>query len=293
MLPAITNCLLLQDKVEQAVNFYLNIFQNGKVVDTLREPAEDEDTEGNLMGISFTLEGVPFLALKGGPPIKISPAISLMVTCGSADEVKRLWEKLSVGHSSVLMPLEKYPFSDCFGWVADKFGLTWQLILKEDFTGQKIHPSLLFVNDSFGKAEEAINFYTSVFRDSEVRNLTRYDEMTNGAGMEIAYADFSLLGQWFSAMDGPGDHKFRFNESFSFMVACSSQAEIDEYWQTLSAHPESEMCGWLRDRFGISWQIVPQDILRLLKKDGKNASRTTMERMMKMKKLDISELASA
>jgi predicted 3-demethylubiquinone-9 3-methyltransferase (glyoxalase superfamily) len=196
----------------------------------------------------------------------------------------------------VLMPLDRYPFSEHFGWVADRYGLSWQLILS-DPTGEErpfIVPHLLFVGEVCGKAEEAVNFYLSVFRNTKQGNVFRYGE---GQGPDkpgtIMFADFMLEGQWFSAADSAYPHQFSFNEAISFIVSCQDQNEIDYYWEKLSAVPEAEQCGWLKDKYGISWQIVPADMNEMMGKGTPEQIARVTRAFLPMKKLDIARLQRA
>jgi predicted 3-demethylubiquinone-9 3-methyltransferase (glyoxalase superfamily) len=159
---------------------------------------------------------------------------------------------------------------------------------------QKITPTLMFVGKQSGKAEEAINFYTSVFRSASVGDVLRY-----GEGEEpdkegtIKHAAFTLEEVDFAAMDSARGHTFTFNEAISFIVHCAQQADIDYYWKKLSAFPEAEQCGWLKDRYGFSWQIVPTAMDEILKDtDTKKLARVT-EAFLKMKKFDIDALRKA
>ena len=131
-----------------------------------------------------------------------------------------------------------------------------------------------------------MEFYTSVFKDSEVsKNLNIYpSEMGPDREGKISYADFRLFDQWFAVMDGGQMHDFNFNPAISLMVSCEDQKEIDYYWEKLSTNPEFEQCGWLQDKYGVSWQITPANIEELLKVPG------AFKRMMQMKKLDIAKL---
>ena len=197
------------------------------------------------------------------------------------------------------MPLQQYPFSERYGWLQDKYGLSWQLLLSNPEGEERppIVPSLLFVGAVCGKAEEAINFYTSVFSkrgESKVGNLARYAQ-----GQEpdkegtIMFADFMLLGQWFAAMDSAYEHQFMFNEAISFIVTCDTQEEIDYYWEKLSAVPEAEQCGWLKDKYGVSWQIVPTAMGEMMSKGSKEQMARVTEAFLKMKKFDIESLRRA
>ena len=192
------------------------------------------------------------------------------------------------------MPLQAYPFSELYGWLADRYGLSWQVSLAWGEETTRITPSVMFVGDHVGQAEEAINFYTSVFADSEVGELSRYTE-----GQEpdkegtIAYGPFVLAGQDFAAMDSAREHDFTFNEAVSFIVDCGDQAEVDYYWEKLSAVPESEQCGWLKDKFGVSWQIVPTVLNKLVADSDRAKANRVMEAMLQMKKLDVAALQAA
>src|SRR5262249_60833866 len=131
---------------------------------------------------------------------------------------------------------------------------------------QFIIPFLLFVGDVYGKAEQASDFYLSIFRHSKRGAIVRY-----GAGQApdkegaVMFTDFMLEGQWFAAMDSAHEHKFKFNEAISFMVNCDTQEEFDYYWK-LSAVPQAEQCGWLKDKFVLSWQVVPTGLDETIRK---------------------------
>jgi predicted 3-demethylubiquinone-9 3-methyltransferase (glyoxalase superfamily) len=206
-----------------------------------------------------------------------------------------VWEMLSEG-STTLMPLQQYPFSERYGWLQDKYGLSWQLILSNPSGEERptIIPSLMFVGDVCGKAEEAINFYLSVFKDSKMGVMFRYSagQEPDQAGT-VMFADFRLPGQWFAAMDSAHEHDFAFNEAISFVVPCDTQEEIDTCWEKLSAVPEAEQCGWLKDKYGVSWQIVPAGMDEMMRSGDKEQVARVTEAFLKMKKFDIAELEKA
>jgi predicted 3-demethylubiquinone-9 3-methyltransferase (glyoxalase superfamily) len=193
------------------------------------------------------------------------------------------------------MPLGAYPFSERFGWVEDRYGLSWQVIYAgQSEIRQTIMPALTFVGAVCGKTEEAVAFYTSVFHNSETMFIARY-----GQGEEpekegtVRYATFTLDGMEFGAMDSAREHQFAFNEAISFLVPCETQAEIDYYWERLSADPQAEQCGWLKDRFGLSWQVSPTAIGEMMQ----NGTREQIDRLtqafLPMKKFDIATLQRA
>jgi predicted 3-demethylubiquinone-9 3-methyltransferase (glyoxalase superfamily) len=290
--------LWFDKEAKEAAEFYRSVFPDSKVTSVTilhNTPSGDVDT------VAFELWGQKFMAISAGPLFKFNPSISFFVNFDPSREenaskkLDTMWQKLSEG-GKALMPLDKYPFSERYGWIEDKYGLSWQLILTdpEGVPRPPIVPSLLFVNDVYGQAEEAMNFYLSVFDNSKQGLLARYSE-----GMEpdkegtIMFADFMLENQWFAAMDSAHEHKFKFNEAISFMVYCDTQAEIDEYWEKLSAVPEAEQCGWLKDRYGVSWQIVPTAMDEMMSQGTSDQMGRVTEAFLKMKKFDIAELKRA
>jgi predicted 3-demethylubiquinone-9 3-methyltransferase (glyoxalase superfamily) len=159
---------------------------------------------------------------------------------------------------------------------------------------QKIMPTLMFVGNVSGKAEDAIKFYVSVFKNSKIGSILRYGkrEEPNREGT-IKHAAFTLEDEDFAAMDSAHKHNFAFNEAISFVVNCKTQKEIDYYWKNLSFDPKAEQCGWLKDKYGLSWQIVPTILQKMLQdKDKKKVSSVT-EAFLKMKKFDIDVIKQA
>ena len=152
---------------------------------------------------------------------------------------------------------------------------------------QKITPFLWFD----GKAEEAMNFYTSIFKNSKKGRITRYGEAGPGPKGTVMSAIFQLDGQEFFALNG-GPH-FTFSPAISFFVTCETQEEVDEFWEKLSAGGEKQRCGWLQDKFGVTWQIVPSVLDTLLQDKDPGKATRVMRAMMKMDKLDIKGLQQA
>jgi predicted 3-demethylubiquinone-9 3-methyltransferase (glyoxalase superfamily) len=227
------------------------------------------------------------------PPLfQFNPSISFLIRCEDAHEVDTIWEKISEG-GEALMPLDEYPFSKRYGWVQDRFGLSWQIMLSDE-PGQRLIPALMYTGDVAGKADEAIEHYTSVFPDSAVSFATRYGagEEPNAEGT-LKYGVFTLFGQELAAMDSAYEHGFTFNEAVSLMVYCDSQQEIDRYWERLSAFPENEQCGWLKDKFGVSWQIVPRRMDEMLTEGTKEQIARVTEAFLPMKKFDVAALERA
>jgi predicted 3-demethylubiquinone-9 3-methyltransferase (glyoxalase superfamily) len=290
-MPKITPHLWFDKEAREAAGLYTSIFKDSKIKDstTLRNTPS-----GTVEIVTIELLGLEFRLLSAGPLFKFTPAISFLVACKQKEEVDALWSELS-RNGSVLMELGEYPFSERYGWTKDRYGLSWQVM----FTGERaiqqgITPTLMFVGDQCGKAEEAINFYASVFHNARVDHILRYgrDEEPDKEGT-IKHAAFALEGESFAAMDSARAHKFGFNEAISFMVHCATQEEIDDYWAKLAAEGNEQQCGWLKDKYGLSWQIVPKVMGEMLKdKDAAKLARVT-EAFLKMKKFDIAKLKEA
>ncbi|GIO24866.1 VOC family protein [Oceanobacillus sp. J11TS1] len=286
-------------EAKEAATFYTSVFPESQIVS---EIVITDTPSGDCDLVSFDLWGQRFMAISAGPYFSFNPSISFMVNFNPArdknasQQMEEVWEKLSDG-GQVLMPFDAYPFSKKYGWVQDKYGVSWQLILTNP-EGEKrppILPSMMFVNENVGKAEEAIQFYLSIFNSSKQGVFARYP-----AGMDpnmegtVMFADFMLENVWLAAMDSAMKHDFQFNEAVSLLVKCDTQEEMDDYFQHLSAVPEAEQCGWLKDRYGVSWQIVPRDLDEMM---SEHASQAQIERvnqaMQPMKKLDIQALQEA
>lgn len=285
-------------EAKEAAEFYASIFPDSKItnVTTLHgTPSGDCDV------VSFEIWGQKFMGISAGPFFKFNPSVSFMVNFDPSREkdakerINEVWNKLSEG-GVALMPFDKYPFSEKYGWIQDKYGLSWQLILTNPEGEERpaIVPPLLFVGDKCGKAEEAIHFYLSVFKNSKQGLIARYPK-----GMEpdkegtIMFSDFMLENQWFAAMDSAHEHKFSFNEAISFMVYCDTQENIDYYWEKLSAVPEAEQCGWLKDKYGVYWQIVPREMDEMMSKGTPGQIARVTEAFLRMKKFDLAELQKA
>lgn len=294
--------LWFDKEAKAAAEFYTSLFPQSEVthVSTIRDtPSGDCDI------VSFKLWNYSFMSISAGPMFKFNPSVSLMVNFDPAQDpeaqsrIDQIWEALVDG-GEILMPLGEYPFSARYGWLKDKYGLSWQLILTrpEGEPRPPIMPAMLFVGDVCGKTEEATDLYLSTFKDAgqdAARGaLARYGAHqapdTEGS---VMFTDFRLAGQWFVAMDSAHQHNFRFNEAISLLVRCETQAEIDHYWNRLSAVPEAEQCGWLKDKYGLSWQIVPTMMDEMLGKGTPEQRARVTQAFMQMKKFDVAALQQA
>lgn len=287
----ITPHLWFDTQAVEAARFYTSTFPESRVTDV---SSLHDTPSGDVDVVSFELFGQPFMAISAGPLFKFTPAISFLLRCATRAEVDDYWGKLSEG-GKALMPLDAYPFSERYGWIEDRYGLSWQVMyVGDEAIGQRVIPTLMFTGAVCGRAEEAIHFYASVFPDSQVGPLVPYGEGEEpDAPGTIKHGAFTLAGQQFAAMDSARVHDFGFNEAISLMARCATQEEIDEYWDRLSAVPEAEQCGWLKDRYGVSWQIVPSLLDELLASGTEDQRARVTQVFLEMKKLDIAQLKRA
>jgi predicted 3-demethylubiquinone-9 3-methyltransferase (glyoxalase superfamily) len=273
MITSIYPCLWYDEHALQAAEFYTQLFPDSRI---------KSDT-GTV--VSFELQGNKFIALNGGPIFEFNPSISLFVTEPDTSKIDFLWSKLTEG-GQVMMPLGSYPWSAHYGWCSDRYGLNWQLFGGErDETKAGIEPILLFTGESNGKAAEALDFYCDIFQ-SDAPYSSFYEEGANQGLLQFGHFKANSLA--LNMMDGPGPHAFSFNESVSFVVECDDQATIDYYWNRLTEGGSESRCGWLKDRFGISWQIVPRVLSQLM--SNPELRPKVVEAFLKMKKFIIADL---
>lgn len=276
-------CLWFDGNGNEAAKFYTDTF-NGKI--TVDTPSV----------INFELFGQRFMILNAGPQFKKNASVSFMVMCESADEAEKYWSALSAG-GTVLMDLAEYPWSKKYGWVQDRYGVTWQIMFTEEPVAQKIVPTLMFIHQNNGKAMKAMQLYTGIFPNSEIRLVSKYGDdgaQTSDATGNIQHAQFTVDGYSIFCMDSSHDHQFDFNEAISIVVMTEDQTETDHFWNALSSDGgRASMCGWLKDRYGLSWQIVPKKLIELMNDPDPFKGKKVMESMMTMQKIDIAKLESA
>ena len=180
----INPCLWFDGNAKEAAEFYSSVFMDTKIV-----------TETSMV-VTFESAGLMFTCLNGGSHFKFNPSISFFVLCETEEEVDFAWNQL-VNEGTVLMPLDQYDWSKKYGWVKDRYGVTWQLSFgKMQEVGQKITPCFMFVGEQYGRAEEALNFYSSIFKESAIDGILRYgnNEFPDKEGA-VKHAQFSLSGQ--------------------------------------------------------------------------------------------------
>jgi len=290
----IVPCLWFDRDAEDAASFYTSLFPHARLNNVTRYGTEGQEitgrTPGSVMTVEFELAGYRFTALNGGPEFAFTPAVSFYVTCATPAEVDALWAPLIDG-GQALMELDTYDWSPRYGWLRDRFGVTWQLTVGD--APQPVIPSLLFVGDQHGRAEEAMRLYTELFPGSTIDAVARYAAGEGDVEGYVKYGQFSLGGETFIAMDSGLDHAFTFTEAISFEVACTSQAQIDHLWEHLTAGGEEQPCGWLKDRFGVSWQIEPLVLQDYLQDPDPDRVARVMRAFLQMTKVDIPTLTRA
>ena len=267
---------------DEVARFYADVFREGSVV---------EQAPG--LAATVSIHGFRLSLINGGDQYAPNPSISCILNFdpllfGGEDQARayldELYERLSGG--GVLMELGEYPFSARYTWVRDRFGMTWQLMLTDPAGEPRpfILPSFMFGGTNHANAEEATEAWIALFDDSRRGALRRYEE---GGPMEagtVMFTDFTLRGTWMAAMDSGAFHDFTFTPGVSMIISCRGQEEIDRYWTGLSAVPEAERCGWCVDRWGVSWQVVPDNIAELI------ADAATREKILQMGKIDLTRL---
>jgi predicted 3-demethylubiquinone-9 3-methyltransferase (glyoxalase superfamily) len=292
----IVPCIWLDHQAEQAAAFYARTFPGGRITATSRYPESIDNPSGRPRGsvltVEFEVAGKRFTALNGGPLFELNPSISFFVHVDTASDADRLFAPLADG-GQLLMPLDAYPWSERYGWVKDRFGVSWQVMAgRRPPGGATIVPCLMFAGPQHGRAEEAMRAYASIFPGGRVVDVSRY---AAGEGPEgtVKHGRFVLAGQELVAMDSHVSHGVTFNEALSLQVLCEDQETLDRAWADLGAGGAHGPCGWLKDRFGLSWQVVPSRIAAWMSSQDVAARDRTFAAIMKMKKLDIAALERA
>jgi predicted 3-demethylubiquinone-9 3-methyltransferase (glyoxalase superfamily) len=289
----ITPFLWFENQLEEAVNTYVLLFPKSKITNKVYL-SSDSPHAGKVLTSSFTLAGQEFAGINGGSHFKINPSISFYVACKSVREVNKYWKALIEG-GSVMLPINKYPWSERYGWLQDRFGMTWQITLDKNIP-QKITPSMLFTEGVHGKGREAFEFYTTLFENSALLHASYYQKGQNEYTTEgmVLFSLFNLNGQFFIIMDAGMPQPYTFNEGLSYIINCETQAEVDYYWGKLTENGGQEsMCGWCKDKFGVSWQVIPSLLFKLMGDKNAAKAKAATHAMFKMKKMDMAALQKA
>jgi predicted 3-demethylubiquinone-9 3-methyltransferase (glyoxalase superfamily) len=292
----IVPCIWLDDQAEEAAAFYTGILPDGRITATSCYPESGANPSGkppgSVLTVEFEVAGQRFTVLNGGPLFAPNQSLSFFLRVDSAAEADKLYAALIEG-GEALMPLGSYPWSERYGWVKDRFGVSWQVIAgSRPPGGAAIAPCMMFSGGQQGRAEEALRFYASVFADGLIESVERYLP-GEGPVDSVKHGRVMLAGQELIAMDSHVTHGITFNEGLSLQVMCKDQDELDHYWDALGDGGEHGPCGWLKDRFGFSWQIAPANIDQWMASKDSAAKDRAFRAMLGMKKLDLAALQKA
>lgn len=253
IVPKVYPCVLFDNEQKQAAEFYLKTFSNGKQI--IDFPYAE----------LFQVEGLQIFAINGGPTFKTNPTFSFMVFFKDTEELESIWKKL-VNKGIVLMPLGEYDWSKKYGWVQDRFGVSWQLLLSEQtLTQQRIAPVIMFSQEFHGNTEPALNFYRKLFKNFNLERFEKYDSGPYKG--KVKYAQLTLEGTRLAFMDSGIEQPFTFPNANSIVIECDSQQEIDYFWNAIKKGGKELQSGWIQDQFGVRWQIVPSDFKEWMKRE--------------------------
>lgn len=276
-------CLWVDNQVEQMTELYTKVFENGKPLKTLYFLEDAHGKIGDILTQSVQLANQEFILLNGGPEFKATPSISYMVTCTSETQLQVLWQELSEG-GKLLMNLAIYPGVGQFGWLEDRFGISWQFSLDQSSSSQKITPCFMFSGEQYGNASRAVAEWIEVFQSGEILDHYSNEDLTT------KLAKFTLHQQEFMAMDSAVDHDFTFSLANSFYVYCENQKEIDRLWTAITSKGTEMPCGWMGDRFGVAWQTVTRDMDTMLDRKNLTKALAVTQAVYGMMKIDSEEL---
>ncbi|WP_429910587.1 VOC family protein [Glycocaulis sp.] len=290
-------CFWSDGWAEEAAELYTRLFPDSAIGEITRFTQEGVEhhgqSEGTVLTVSLTLAGQELVILNGGPMFTPNPAMSFFVFINDRAQIDRIWTALIDG-GKARMELGSYPWCEHYGWVEDRFGVSWQLMMADPGElNQTIVPALMFTQGAAGKAEEAMARYGEALGGFAPVAVNHYPPGTGANEGLLMHGQYKIAGQTFIAFDSPMDHGFGFTPGLSLQVLTGDQAETDRIWNALTHVPEAERCGWLADRYGLSWQIIPEDMPGLLNGPDKQAAGRARAAMFEMKKIDIAALKSA
>ncbi|HAC15022.1 MAG TPA: hypothetical protein DCE78_03640 [Bacteroidetes bacterium] len=272
-------CLWFDGEAREAADFYGTLFPNTRV------------TLDNGMVVMFEVDGRRIMGLNGGPLYKKNDAISLFAYCGGDEAyIDRLYAGLMDG-GTALMPLGSYPWTSKYAWVRDRFGVSWQLDIDPINSDQHIVPAMLFVNEKQNLIQEARDFYLGIFPDSKPLMESPYDAYMGKPSGTLLFAQYKLRNTVMNAMSRHMVHDFDFNPGVSIVIECETQKEIDHFWESLGRDGRFDRCGWLSDKYGVSWQIIPSKLGALMS-NPKTAPHVG-EVLLSMNKIEIQPLLEA
>lgn len=271
-------CLWFEKEALEATDFYFKVFGEAQML------------HKNDFVATFEIKGSKMMAINGGPHYKKTPAVSYFVYCGGDAEIERIYTMLTEG-GMIMMPLGNYPWSRRYAFIEDKYGTAWQLDVDDVNNSQKIVPCLLFVNEKNKLAGEAVDYYTGIVKESTILFKSMYGPGQQMPEEVVLFAQFKLHHVIINATRSTMKHDFDFTPGNSLVIECSTQEEIDYYWDQLGSGGQYSRCGWLTDRYGHSWQIIP-DFLSAATSDPETA-HAVIQAFMSMTKFEIEPLKEA
>ena len=249
---------------------------------------------GNAVLLQFQLANLTLAAISAGPYFKLNESASLMVHFQDKAELDRVFQDLSEG-GRILMPLGDYPFNPHYVWFEDRFGLSWQFLLNPQLD-KPVHLDicLLFSEEQVGLAKPFLEEVLSIFPESQKGQLSYYQEGEKQVpAAQLNYGELLFGDQKLVVMDHGYGGVASFNEAFSLMVYTESQEETSRFYELLSHEPKAEQCGWVKDRFGLSWQIVPRPLMTAAYEElSKEQMKEVNDAVLSMKRLDYDKIAS-
>ena len=271
-------CLRFDGMAKDAAVFYCHVFENSTIT---------AETPGR---VSFLLNEQKFIAINGDAGEKPTMATSFFTTRKNAAQVQAIWQQLIEGGTAVV-PLAQYEWSELYGWVLDKYGISWQVALArpDDNRPQSFIASFMFCEQYQGRAAEAVDYYVGAFKNAAVAGVYKYP--AGDVAGQVANAQFVLNGTPFIAMDSRVPQTFTFTKGISNVIECNTQEEIDHYWNALTKNGKEAASGWCQDPFGVWWQVIPAVLEKLLQNPEK-AARVS-DALQKMKKPDLIALENA
>jgi predicted 3-demethylubiquinone-9 3-methyltransferase (glyoxalase superfamily) len=268
-------CLWFDHEAHDAARFYSTVFEKAHIA-----------YETGFLAM-LQLPGLKIMLMNGGPTYKLSPAMSYYVYCGNEASINSYYALLKEG-GELFMPLDSYHWSEKYAWVQDKYGVSWQLDIHDINSDQKVVPTLLFANEKRELVKNATSHYSGIFSDSKILLESPYPP---GSGMPegtLLFTQFKLDGFIFNAMSSAIPHDFDFTPANSMVIECDTQEEIDHFWEALGVGGKFDRCGWLADKYDVSWQIIPS-VLPGLMRDPEKAPRVAAV-FMQMQKLEIAPI---
>lgn len=272
----------------EAVQLYTSLFPDSHM-DWIHDLTDTPS--GDAVLVQFQLANLTLAAISAGPYFKLNESTSLMVHFQNKDELNRIFEALSEA-GRVLMPLGEYPFNSHYVWFEDRFGLSWQFFYSpENSRAVQLEICLLFSQKQVGQARSFLEKAQALFLNSQIGTVNHYQENEKQeAKALINYGELLLNQQRLVVMDHGFGGENSFNEAFSLMVYTDSQEETQRLYQQLSHVPESEQCGWVKDEFGISWQIVPRPLMEAYENLPKDRMKQVNDAILTMKRLNYDEI---